>query len=168
MIARARRNAPQAEFIQGDIRKISLPGASHGAYSVYHCLNHLLMLPDLTEAFWNVYRALEPGAPFVFDVLTDDAYRPPRDMAMLEPGTAMLRATRYDPQTRLARLDMCFFSLEPSRAPRTDVTLWERSYSESEVRAALYEAGFRQAESTPADALGMTDEAGRVFVKTVK
>ncbi len=165
MLQLARRNAPRAEFLQADVRQMALPATFHGAYSTYHALNHLTTPAGLQDALWNVCAALVGGGVFVFDMNMDEGYQPDLDMAVAGPHSALLRTGSYDPQTKMARLDLCVAWVGPDKvARRVEQTLWERCYSEGEIRAALEEAGFHDIRSFDAvRELGMKEGGGRRF-----
>ncbi|MEM6252551.1 MAG: class I SAM-dependent methyltransferase [Cyanobacteria bacterium P01_D01_bin.156] len=68
MLAYARQNAPQADFLLEDARTFDLEASIDGVFSTSASLNHLMSLPELTQVFERVYRALKPDGIFVFDL----------------------------------------------------------------------------------------------------
>src|SRR5262249_20431684 len=73
MIAHARRNVPAAVFHVGDAASVQLPAGFDAAVSTFDSLNHILGYERLEAAFRNTGAALKPGAPFVFDILFEEA-----------------------------------------------------------------------------------------------
>ncbi len=69
MLAFARVNAPQADFVLADARDFALPEAVDAAVSLYDSLNHILALDELARVFVNVRRALVPGGAGPSDAL---------------------------------------------------------------------------------------------------
>ena len=75
LIAQAKRDLPAASFVVADVRQFQSTGQFDGALSTFDSLNHILELTDLEASFRNVHRALLAGAPFVFDMNSEQAYR---------------------------------------------------------------------------------------------
>ncbi|GIF68354.1 hypothetical protein Ais01nite_63890 [Asanoa ishikariensis] len=62
MLAYARRNAPEAEFVEGDLRDLPVPDASVDLVTCALALTHL---PALAPAFAEFARVLRPGGHLV-------------------------------------------------------------------------------------------------------
>ena len=164
----ARREVPQARFIHGDAREFRLEEKFEGALSTFDSMNHLLSTEDLAAAFLSVHTALEPAAPFVFDMNTAEAYRLDWTQWTAEVGedSVSLVQGRFDPATRWVETEVIWFL-------RTANGFWERRrsvvpqrcYEEEEVRAALDAASFRSVTRSTAMEAGVTGEIGygRVF-----
>ncbi len=75
LIAQAKRELPAAKFVVADVRHFQSTGQFDGALSTFDSLNHILELQDLEASFRNVHGALVGGAPFVFDMNSEEAYR---------------------------------------------------------------------------------------------
>lgn len=71
-IARARRNVPQASFIQGDIAQIQFPPGSFEGVTAFHAISHL---PRETHArlFERVAGWLVPGGLFLASLGANDS-----------------------------------------------------------------------------------------------
>jgi SAM-dependent methyltransferase len=67
MVALARKNVPQAKFVQGSVMSVELPKAA-AAVAIGEVFNYLESTAQLRLAFQNVAQALEPGALFIFDI----------------------------------------------------------------------------------------------------
>ncbi len=74
MLVFARENAPDADFITGDVRTFSMPGRFDAVVSQYDSLNHILSVEELLTVFRNVHAALVPGGVFLFDLNTEEGY----------------------------------------------------------------------------------------------
>ncbi|MEW6045474.1 MAG: class I SAM-dependent methyltransferase [Bacillota bacterium] len=147
MLAFARENAPRAEFTVAHARSFSLSRTFHAALSLYDSLNHVMSLDELTAAFRNVHAALLPGGLFLFDLNTELGYKTRWAGGMearVGDDHAFISRSSYDPSKRLARMDFTLFRLERGSWRRKDVSLFQREYSQDEVRSALERAGFRQ------------------------
>jgi SAM-dependent methyltransferase len=168
----ARREVPQALFIHADVREFRLEEKFEGALSTFDSMNHLLSVEDLAAAFASVHAALEPGAPFVFDMNTAEAYRLDwtRWTAEVAEESVSLVQGRFDPATRCVETEVIWFV-------RTANGFWERRrsivpqrcFEEKEVRAALEAAAFRSVTCRTAMEAGVTGEIGygRVFFSGV-
>lgn len=142
MLRIARQNAPGASFILGDARTLDMREQFHAAVSTFDSMNHIVTLDELTAVFANMYRALIPGGTFVFDMNMEEGYRA-RWWGVLQghddPIRYVIRAV-YCPETKLGRN---LVTLErPDTGDRVEITLIERCYAETTVRAALAAAGF--------------------------
>lgn len=145
MLAYARQNAPEAEFLQADARDFSLPPRFDAALSTFDSLNHVLALPELTAVFGNIARALLPGGRFCFDLNMEAGF-----LAGWNGTTgdsfddyAYIWKNDYEPEQRLARFDATLFRLQNDSWLRTDVSIYERCFSLAEIEQALGQAGFR-------------------------
>jgi SAM-dependent methyltransferase len=166
MLRYARENAPAAELILVDARSFELPPIFHAAVSVFDSLNHVMSLEDLTTVFRNVHAALIEGGRFLFDLNMEAGYRVRwRDhFAIVENDHVCVVRGRFDSERKLGRNDITMFRLEGNDWRRSDLTLWQKCYSESEVRSALVEAGFRAVSAYDAERdLGMVGGRGRSF-----
>jgi SAM-dependent methyltransferase len=143
MLGFARRNAPGAEFILDDARSFALPPRFHLAVSMFDSLNHILVLAELSSVFSNVFTALQPNGLFLFDMITEAGYRANWDgfSNIVAEDYVYAGKNSYDPARRIAKLEATIFRLE-NGWQRSDVTLPERCYSETEIRSALEAAGF--------------------------
>jgi SAM-dependent methyltransferase len=146
MLDFARTNAPKANLVLADARDFALAEAAHAVVSTSDSLNHLTEPADLIAAFRCVHRALVEGGRFVFDMNTEDKYRLRwvGSYGIVDDDQVCVVRAAYDQPTRLARFDATLFFAEgPGDVwSRHDLSISSRSYSETEVRAALTEAGF--------------------------
>src|SRR3989304_3545086 len=75
MLEFARANAPGGEFVLADARSFTLPGTFHAVLSTFDSLNHVMLLPELTEVFRRVHAVLVEGGRFLFDLNMEEGYR---------------------------------------------------------------------------------------------
>jgi len=168
MLAYARRNAPGEVFVEADARDFRLKERFDAAVSTFDTLNHLLLFADLARAVKRVAAALQPGAPFLFDILLEEAYREhwQEELSIVEPDHVLvLSGGAFDARDRRAHCRMTMFRLVEGAWERSDTVISERCYSREEAGAALERAGFGPPACYDARDLGMEGEigAGRVF-----
>jgi len=143
MLRFARENAPSGEFIVDDARSFKLPAVYHAVVSTFDSLNHIMSLEELTDVFGNVYAALQKGGLFLFDLNMEAGYRIcwNDNFGIVEDDHVCVVRTSYRPEERTARFDTTIFSLQEGWH-RSDVTLFQKCYSEAEVQSALKVTGF--------------------------
>ena len=167
MLRYAREKVPSAEFICADARSFSLSPIYHGVLSTFNSLNHIMTLDELTDVFKNVYTALRDGGIFLFDMIMKEGCQQNwhNSFSTVEADNTCIIKGTYDKNKMTSVGDLTLFRLENKIWQRFDVTLFQKSYSESELRSALREAGFRQISAYDAKRdLGMTSHnIGRTF-----
>ncbi len=168
LIAQAKRDLPAASFLVADVRQFQSTGQFDGALSTFDSLNHILELNELKASFRNVHRALLAGAPFVFDMNSEEAYRMDWQewSTRVTPTSVSLVRGRFDQVTRQVATEIVWFrQLPDGRWERRDSVVPQRCYETGEIRAALEWAGFRSVTSCSAVKAGVTGEIGygRVF-----
>lgn len=162
----ARQHAPQAQFIHADARAFSVPRPCDAAFSLYDSLNHIMELDELIAVFRNVQAALVPGGQFLFDMNMEEGFRTRWRGAfgLAEPDHAMINRSSYESTAKLAQAAVTMFRLVDGAWSRDDVTLYQRCYSEDEIRTGLARSGFEQTQSYDAEReLGMERQIGRMF-----
>ena len=172
MLRYARENAPQAGFILADARSFSLPSEFHLALALFDSLNHIMSLEELAWAFGNVYQALLPGGLFLFDLNMEEGFaaRWRGSFGIVEEDHVCVGRSSYRAEEGIGQADFTIFRLVAgARQPdagawqRTDVTLLEKCYAESDIRGALEDAGFHEIRVLDAHRdLGWRD-VGRTF-----
>jgi len=140
----ARRNAPEAKLVRADARAFGLARPVAAAVSMFDSLNHIMTIEELRAVFTNVYRVLDDGGPFLFDLNAEFKYRShwSGTAALVDDDQVCAIRTSYEPSERLARFDATIFT-QRDGWQRSDVTLWQRYYPEPQVRSALTDAGFQ-------------------------
>ncbi len=148
MLHLARENAPAAEFIEDDARSFKLPAVYHAVVSTFDSLNHIMTLEELTSVFRNVFASLQEGGLFLFDLNMEEGYRITWDdnFGIIEDDHICVVRSSYCPEERTARFDATIFRLHDYWY-RSDVTLYQKCYSEAEVRSALEAAGFTEIDA---------------------
>jgi SAM-dependent methyltransferase len=169
MIACARRRAPAAEFLVADGANFELPVKFDAAVSTFDSLNHILTYVELEAAMRSTAAALRPKAPFVFDMLLEEAYQTHwgESFALVRDDHVLtITGAGYDFRSRRAQCHVTMFRLIEGRWRRSDVMIRERCYSIAEVEGALRKAGFGEIVCYDARDLGMGGKLGegRTFI----
>lgn len=165
MLAFAEENAPGATFLAADARTFVPPSVFQAVVSTYDSLNHLLTPDGLTQAFRNVYHALENGGRFVFDLNMEAGYaaRWQGSFGIVEDDHVCVVRAEWRPEDRLGRYRVTLFT-RSDHWQRSDLTLTQRCHPEAQVRAALARAGFADVEVYDAlQDLAMPRSVGRAF-----
>ncbi len=166
MLAYAKENAPEAEFILGDARAFSFAERFDAVVSQYDSLNHVLTIEELVTVFENVSSALVPGGRFLFDLNTEEGYLARWKAAPIghvEDDHAYITHPRYDVKTRMGSYDVAMFFKRDGGWERTDASLPARCHSVDEVTGALAKAGLTDIQVFDAERdLGM-EAPGRNF-----
>jgi SAM-dependent methyltransferase len=173
MIAHARRNVPAAEFQVGDAAEVRADGEFDAAVSTFDSLNHILDLGRLAAAFRNTAAALRPGAPFVFDVLFEEAYQTKwgENFALVrDDHVLVITGSGYSRSDRIAQCTLTMFRQLDGAWRRADATVRERCYTAAEIDQALSGAGFGEILCYDARDLGMGGQLGegRTFYVATK
>ena len=168
MIAIARENAPNAEFLVEDARNISLDRTFSAVFSTYDSLNHVMELDELEQVFRRVYSMLEDGGYFAFDLNMEEGYllRWRGTFALVEDDHACVVRASRDHAERTGRMDITCFELSGAHWERADLALVQRWYSEPDVRERLRRAGFRSVRSWDGKypiVKGTPSDPGRTF-----
>jgi len=140
----ARRNAPGARLVRGDVREFDV------VTCLYDSLNYLTRKGDLLRVFRRVQRHLAPGGLFAFDVNTyeglEDEWQSPGDQqnrafTLRHPGYLLVLETRFDARAELGTCLITGFLREGRRWRRFDERHVERGFHAAEVEAELERAG---------------------------
>ncbi len=167
----------------GDMREIPIEDQAVGlVLAPFNCLMHLYTWQELLQCFREVYRLLEPGGTFAFDVLLPDL-----DWLMWDPekrhavtrfvhpssGEHMIYSTNhdYDHETQVCHVRVYYDDasrgrFRPAKEPRKLVHLAHRQIFPEEARALLAWAGF-ELEGHTGDFLGLSlnqEVESQVFV----
>jgi len=142
MIRIARENAPGARFVVDDARSFAALDVYDAVVCVFDSLNHIMTLDELMSVFRHVCAALREGGVFFFDMNTEEGYRAQwkGSSSIVEDDYVSVARSSYSPEERTARFDATLFRLDGVWR-RSDVTLYQRCYSEEEISTALREAG---------------------------
>ena len=165
MLHLARENAPEADFVLGDARDFQLPDRYHAVFSTFDSLNHVMHLEELAAVFHHVVAVLHDGGWFLFDLNMEAAYLSTwrGSFGIVEDDQVCVVRSSFYAAERTGRTDITLFRLEDGWQ-RTDLTLWQRCYSEAEVRSSLGEAGFAEIEAYDAAQFpALEGHIGRTF-----
>lgn len=171
MIARARRNAPSAQFVIEDARTFHLPEKFDGVVSVFDSLNHLPDEDALRRVFTNVYKTLVSGGLFFFDMNMDEGFRCSwnEQYSGVEQHEVFLTRARYNPKTKIGKTLVTLFHPNGRAWKREDLEIVEYCYDEDVVKTLLAKAGFVEIAVYEGSAdLGMPRGEGRLFFLTAK
>lgn len=162
----ARKNAPHAEFIHADARAFHLPKQFHAVVSCYDSLNHVMTLAELTHVFQNVYAALMNNGWFMFDLNMEQAFETSwRGMFnIVQPDHVVAVTSSYRAAEKRGIFESTLFLLKDTGWQRKDIYLEEACYSQSEIVAALQQAGFQNIQTLDATTdLNLSHHLGRMF-----
>jgi SAM-dependent methyltransferase len=156
MIRFASANAPNANFLVHDARYFHFPPIYDAVISTYDSLNFVTEPEGLMGTFQNVFASLKEGGCFLFDLNTEAGYLDHWDdgtFDIVEDDHVCIVQTSYD-QNELPRFDVTIFRLLDGWQ-RSDITLFQRYYPESEIREFLATTGFIEIHT-----YGYHDETG--------
>ncbi len=144
MVAHARRNAPDVEFVVADAREFGVDEPVKMAVSTFDSLNHVMTSDGLKDVFDRVVAALVPGGCFVFDLNMEAGYvaRWHGVFVIDEPGEFIVGESSWDAEDQAGVAEFTWFAEDGGRWSRHKVTLTQRCYSEAEIRLLLAAAGF--------------------------
>ncbi|HZD59471.1 MAG TPA: hypothetical protein VE439_03315, partial [Anaerolineae bacterium] len=156
------------ELVLADARNFSLTDTYNAAISTYDSLNHIMSIGELATVFQNVRNVLVEDGLFLFDMNVEEGYlvrwQGDRSVSFVEDDNACIARASYDPEEKVGRSDITMFRLEDEVWRRSDVALFQRAYSEGEVRMALSKAGFSGIAAYDAvKDLGIAGNIGRIF-----
>jgi SAM-dependent methyltransferase len=162
----ARERAPSCRFVQADARDFSFGAPFDLVVSTYDSLNHILELDGLRQVFGCVRRSLAPGAPFVFDLGTEEGFRTrwTEPHAVVEDDVVVVGVGEYDLGDRSAEYRITIFRREDCWE-RDDVSVKERVHRPEDVLELLAGEGFVGVTRTAATDLGMEESAERTFYR---
>ena len=168
MIEIARRNAPDAEFLVQDARELSLDRRFTAVFSTFDSLNHVMSLDELERVFRSVYTVLDDGGCFEFDLNMEEAYvqRWRGSFGMVEDDLVCVARSSRDEEKTIGRMDLTVFESEGTGWKRTDVSLLQRWYRETDIKERLGSVGFegnRTYDDNDPIMEGAPDCRGRMF-----
>ena len=168
MIEIARKNAPDAAFLVQDARELSLDGRFGAVFSTFDSLNHVMSLDELERVFRNVHAVLDDGGYFEFDLNMEAGYvsRWRGSFGIVQDDLVCVARSSRDEKERIGRMDLTVFESEEPGWKRTDVSLIQRWYQETDIIERLRSAGFEKIqtfESEDGVLKGAADTTGRMF-----
>ena len=147
MLAFARRNAPEAQFVLAPADSFLLPAAVDAALCTFDSINHILAPQTVLACFRQVRKYLRAGGSFLFDINTAEAYGDRWDASatVVEPDHAFFLRGRFDPEARLGHTEITMFRLD-GQWSRCDAAFTQRPWAVEELTALLHQAGFHTVE----------------------
>lgn len=158
-------------FLRQDMRALSVEPGYDLATSWYDSLNYLIKMDDLKACYSAVYKALNPGGLFIFDMNTVYGLgviwqRQPCEVCQDNEEFFEVHRKAYDFETNIATMRITGFMKTEEAYIRVDETHEERGYALEEIHSGLRDCGF-EVEATwdnPATMSEPQPESGRIWV----
>jgi SAM-dependent methyltransferase len=143
MIRAARRRVPGAELVCGSFAELELPKCV-AVTALGEPLNYLPNRVAFRRVLRNVYRALEPGGVFIFDVrLPATRQVEPRIVARTGDDWTCVAAIRENPATKRLVRDITTFRRVGKMYRRSEERHTLQLYDKRLIREWLKQLGFR-------------------------
>ena len=136
------KNPPR--FVRQPLQKLHLSRGVDLAVCALDSLDYILDPQDCKEAIRRVYRALNPGGIFIFDVNTPEKLRAMDGQVFLDEDEDVFCVWRgeFCEETNICSYGMDLFQWEGNRWKRSFEEHQEYAYSRKMLTAFLKEAGF--------------------------
>jgi SAM-dependent methyltransferase len=172
---KAEKSGLRIEFLEQDMRALSLESRFDLVTSWFDSLNYLLEIDDLNACYCGVHRALKPGGLFIFDMNTVYGLgvlwqRKPCEVCQDTAEIFEVHRKAYDFETNIATMRITgFIDTGPTWA-RVDEEHQERGYTLGEIHSSLRKCGFHVAATwdNPEDMSEPKPESGRIWVVAEK
>ena len=140
--AQDRKNPPR--FVCQRLEKLRLPRAVDLAVCALDSLDYITNPENCAEAIGRIYRALNPGGIFIFDVNTPEKLRAMDGQVFLDEDEDVYCVWRgeFDEQTNICSYGMDLFQLDGESWLRSAEEHDEYAYTLEELEEYLREAGF--------------------------
>ena len=162
---------PMPRFSCQKLQELRLPKAVDLAVCALDSLDYITDPKDCAEAIRRVYRALNPGGIFIFDVNTPEKLRAMDGQVFLDEDDDVYCVWRgeFDEQTNICSYGMDLFQREGNVWHRSFEEHREYAYSREQLTGYLKDAGFTHIEVF-ADRLFETPREGeqRIYFKARK
>lgn len=135
-------------FVHQSLQTLCLPRAVDLAVCFLDSLDYILDSRDCKEAIRRIYKALNPGGVFIFDVNTPEKLRAMDDQIFLDEDEGVYCVWRgeFDPDTNICSYGMDLFQREGELWRRSFEEHQEYAYSAHQLIGYLKEAGFTSIE----------------------
>ena len=135
-------NAPM--FVCQSLQRLRLPRGVDMAVCALDSLDYITDPKDCAEAIRRVYKALNPGGVFIFDVNTPEKLRAMDGQVFLDEDEDVYCVWRgeFDEETNICSYGMDLFRRQGEVWQRSFEEHQEYAYSEEQLRTFLREAGF--------------------------
>lgn len=131
-------------FVCQDLSRLRLPRGVDLAVCALDSLDYITDPAACTEAIRRVYRVLNPGGIFIFDVNTPEKLRAMDGQVFLDEDEDVYCVWRgsFDEKTNICSYGMDLFQRRKNVWERSFEEHCEYAYSEEQLRSYLQEAGF--------------------------
>ena len=144
--AQALENPPV--FVCQKLQQLQLPRGVDLAVCALDSLDYITDPTDCAEAIRRVYKVLNPGGCFIFDVNTPEKLRAMDGQVFLDEDDDVYCVWRgeFDPATNVCAYAMDLFQRRGETWERSFEEHREYAYSEAQLRGYLKDAGFTHIE----------------------
>ena len=131
-------------FVRQKLQRLSLPRGVDLAVCALDSLDYITDPRDCAEAIRRVYRALNPGGMFIFDVNTPEKLRAMDNQIFLDEDDDVYCVWRgeFDERSNICSYGMDLFCREGDKWVRSFEEHREYAYSRAQLTAYLKQAGF--------------------------
>lgn len=135
-------------FVCQPLQELCLPRGVDLAVCALDSLDYLTEPEDCRKAIRRVYKALNPGGIFIFDVNTPEKLRAMDGQVFLDEDDDVYCVWRgeFDEKTNICSYGMDLFQRDGQNWHRSFEEHREYAYSEAQLREYLQAAGFRKIE----------------------
>ncbi|MBE6923556.1 MAG: methyltransferase domain-containing protein [Ruminococcaceae bacterium] len=158
-------------FVCQKLQELKLPRAVDLAVCALDSLDYITNPDDCAEAIQRVYRALNPGGIFIFDVNTPEKLRAMDGQVFLDEDDDVYCVWRgeFDEESNICSYGMDLFQREGEVWHRSFEEHREYAYSAEQLKGYLKDAGFTHIE-VYADRLFEAPREGeqRIYIKARK
>ena len=139
-------NRPQ--FVCQKLQRLHLPRGVDLAVCALDSLDYITNPDDCWEAIRRVYKVLNPGGCFIFDVNTPEKLRAMDGQVFLDEDDDVYCVWRgeFDEQTNICTYGMDIFQRKGNAWHRSEEIHREYAYSREQLTGYLKDAGFTQIE----------------------
>ena len=139
-------NAPA--FVCQDLTKLTLPRGVDLAVCALDSLDYIIDPEDCQKAIKRIYRALNPGGCFIFDVNTPEKLRAMDGQTFLDEDDDVYCVWRgeFDEETNICTYGMDIFQRHGEFWVRSDEIHQEYAYTREQLTVYLKDAGFTSLE----------------------
>lgn len=139
---------PMPHFSCQPLQRLRVPRAVDLAVCALDSLDYLTEPADCQEALRRIYRALNPGGIFIFDVNTPEKLRAMDGQVFLDEDDDVYCVWRgeFDEQTNICSYGMDLFQRDGKLWRRSFEEHREYAYSQAQLKAYLKAAGFSRIE----------------------
>ena len=139
---------PMPRFVCQKLQELKLPRAVDMAVCALDSLDYVTDPDDCKEAIRRIYKALNPGGIFIFDVNTPEKLRAMDGQVFLDEDDDVYCVWRgeFDEETNICTYWMDLFQRQGKTWNRSYEEHREYAYSEEQLRTFLKAAGFTHIE----------------------